>query len=91
VIDRATYLSLKDKIKLVVLVENDEALLNYISLIPVNPNKFPKVNYKDTMIFVQWLTAPNKGQKIVQEFGVDKYGSPLFFPNSNEWKAAQKK
>jgi tungstate transport system substrate-binding protein len=88
--DRATYLSLKDKIKLVVLVEKDEDLLNYISLIPVNPKKFPKVNYKDTMIFVQWLTATDKGQKIVQSFGKDKYGSPLFFPNSNEWKEAEK-
>jgi len=91
VIDRATYLSLKDKIKLVVLVENDEALLNFISLIPVNPKKFPKVNYNDTMIFVQWLTAPDKGQKIVKEFGVEKYGSPLFFPNSKEWNAVHKK
>ncbi|HKZ17303.1 MAG TPA: substrate-binding domain-containing protein [Geobacteraceae bacterium] len=91
VIDRATYLSLKDKIKLVVLVENDEALLNFISLIPVNPKKFPKVNYKDTMIFVQWLTAPDKGQKIVQQFGVEKYGSPLFFSNSKEWNEAHKK
>jgi tungstate transport system substrate-binding protein len=89
--DRATYLSLKDKIKLVVLVENDNDLLNYISLIPVNPKKFPKVNYKDTMIFVRWLTAPDKGQKIVENFGKDKYGSPLFFPDSYEWKEAQKK
>jgi tungstate transport system substrate-binding protein len=91
VIDRATYLSLKDKIKLVVLVENDQALLNFISLIPVNPKKFPKVNYADTMIYVRWLTAPDKGQKIVQEFGVEKYGSPLFFPNSREWNEAHKK
>ena len=29
VIDRATYLSIKDQIKLVILVEGDEALLNY--------------------------------------------------------------
>ncbi len=42
VIDRATFLTLKDKIKLVVLVEKDEAMLNFISLIPVNPQKFPK-------------------------------------------------
>ncbi len=33
-------LTLKDQIKLVVLVEKDEALLNYITLIPVNPKKF---------------------------------------------------
>jgi tungstate transport system substrate-binding protein len=89
VIDRATYLTLKDKIKLVVLVEKDEALLNYITLIPVNPQKFPKVNYQDTMIFVKWLTAPDKGQKIIRDFGKDKYGSALFFPNSKEWRQTQ--
>jgi tungstate transport system substrate-binding protein len=89
VIDRATYLTLKDKIKLVVLVEKDEALLNFISLIPVSPQKFPKVNYQDTMIFVKWLTSPEKGQKIIRDFGKDKYGSPLFFPNSKEWRQAQ--
>jgi tungstate transport system substrate-binding protein len=89
VIDRATFLTLKDKIKLVVLVEKDEAMLNFISLIPVSPQKFPKVNYQDTMIFVKWLTSPEKGQKIIRDFGKDKYGSPLFFPNSKEWRQAQ--
>ena len=69
VIDRATYLSLKDQIKLAVLVEGDETLLNFISLIPVNPKKFKSVNARDTQKFVQWLTAPDKGQKIVRDFG----------------------
>ena len=36
---------LRRQIKLVVLVEKDEALLNLYILIPVNPKKFPKVNY----------------------------------------------
>jgi tungstate transport system substrate-binding protein len=89
--DRATYLSLKDKIKLVILVEKDEALLNFISIIPINPKKFPKANYAEAMKFVQWLTAPEKGQKIIVDFGVDKYGSPLFFPNSTQWQALQGK
>jgi tungstate transport system substrate-binding protein len=91
VIDRATYLGLKGEIKLEVLVERDEILLNFISLIPVNPQKFPKVNYEDAMVFVKWLTSPEKGQKIVRDFGKDKYGSPLFFPNSKEWKNVQGK
>ena len=91
VMDRATFLTLKDKIKLVILVEKDEALLNFMSLIPVNPQKFPRVNYADTMRFVQWLTAPEKGQKIIRDFGKDKYGSPLFFPNSKEWRQTQGK
>jgi len=89
--DRATYLSLKKEIKLVILVEKDEALLNYISLIPVNPKKFPRVNHADTMTFVKWLTDPKKGQKIIADFGKDKYGAPLFFANSKEWQALQKK
>jgi tungstate transport system substrate-binding protein len=87
--DRATYLSLKNDIKIQVLMENDEAMLNYITLIPVNPKKFPKVNYEDTMTFVKWLTSPQKGQRIIKDFGKDKYGSPLFFPNSREWKTSQ--
>ncbi len=90
VIDRATYLSLKDQVKLAVLVEGDEALLNYISVIPVNAKKFPRVNAKDVKIFVAWLTAPEKGQAIIRDFGKDKYGSPLFFPNSREWIQSQR-
>jgi tungstate transport system substrate-binding protein len=89
VIDRATYLTLKGQIKLDILVEKDEALLNYISLIPVNPQKFPKVNYEDTMVFVKWLTSAKKGQRIIRDFGKDKYGAPLFFPNSKEWRSVQ--
>ncbi len=89
VIDRATYLTLKGQIKLAILVEKDEALLNYMSLIPVNRKKFPRVNYEDAMTFVKWLTSPEKGQKIIRDFGKDKYGSPLFFPNSKEWRNSQ--
>lgn len=88
-IDRATYLSLKDQIKLAILVEKDEALLNYITLIPVSAKKFPRVNAKDVKTYVKWLTSPEKGQKIIRDFGKDKYGAPLFFPNSDEWKKVQ--
>ena len=91
VIDRATYLTLKGQIKLNILVENDDALLNYMTLIPVNPKKFPRANYEDAMVFVRWLTSPEKGQKFIKDFGKDKYGSPLFFPNSKEWKSLQTK
>jgi len=91
VIDRATHLSMKNRIKLVILVEEDEALLNYISLIPVNPKRFPRVNEKDVHTFVAWLTSPEKGQKIIRDFGKDKFGAPLFFPNSKEWVKQQGK
>jgi tungstate transport system substrate-binding protein len=90
-IDRATYLSLQSSLKLQVLVEGDELLLNRISLIPVNPKKFPQVNQADTLTFVRWLTAPDKGQKIIAGFGTEKYGSPLFFPDSRQWHESKKK
>jgi tungstate transport system substrate-binding protein len=84
-IDRATYITTKDKIKLEVLVENDELLLNYITLIPVNPAKFPDINAEGANDFIAWLVSA-EGQQIVKEFGKDKYGEPLFFPNSPEGK-----
>jgi tungstate transport system substrate-binding protein len=84
-IDRATYLSIQKEIKLEILVEGDEALLNRISLIPVNREKFPKVNHEDVALFVRWLTSPAKGQKVVSEFGKERFGAPLFFPDSKEW------
>jgi len=87
IIDRATFLTIQKEIKLVVLVEGDEALLNRISLIPVSQKKFPSVNSADTAAFVRWLTNPVKGQKIVAEFGKERFGGPLFFPDSREWHA----
>jgi tungstate transport system substrate-binding protein len=90
-IDRATYLSIRNEIKLEILVEGDEALLNRISLIPVNPQKFQRVNRKDVALFISWLSAPGKGQKIVADFGKEKFGAALFFPDSREWHQQLKK
>jgi tungstate transport system substrate-binding protein len=90
-IDRATYLSIQKDIKLAILVEGDEALLNRISLIPVSPKKFPQVNKEDVAQFVSWLSAPDKGQKVVADFGKEKFGAALFFPDSREWHQQFKK
>lgn len=90
VIDRATQMTIQKEIKLEILMEKDEDLLNFISLIPVNKQKFPKVNYDTAMTFVRWLTSPEKGQKIIRDFGKEQYGAPLFFPNSREWIASQR-
>jgi tungstate transport system substrate-binding protein len=91
VIDRATQLSVRDKIKLAILVENDEAMLNFMSLIPVNQSKFHRVNAAAAIQFAEWMTAPEKGQMIIRDFGKDKYGAPMFFPNSDAWRKSQGK
>ena len=89
VIDRSTLLTIRNEIKLVIMVEKCPDLLNYISLIPVSPKKFPNTRYNDAMVFVKWLTSPDKGQKVIRDFGRETYGAPLFFPNSREWRALQ--
>ncbi len=83
--DRATYITMKPKLTLQVLIERDSILLNYITLIPVNPAKFPQVHYAEAMQFVEWLQG-KEAQTIIRDFGKDKYGEPLFFPNSAEEK-----
>ncbi|MBZ2170936.1 substrate-binding domain-containing protein [Nitratidesulfovibrio sp. SRB-5] len=79
--DRATWLTLKDSSRLAVLVEKDPLLLNYIALIRVNPEKFPQVNTAGALQLADWLTG-EEAQGIIKTFGVEKYGEPLFFPNA---------
>jgi tungstate transport system substrate-binding protein len=81
--DRATCLTVKKEISLVPLVEGDEALLNFIAVIAVNPARFPHVNAAGAKAFMDWLVGP-EAQGIIKTFGVDVYGEPLFFPNAKK-------
>jgi len=83
--DRATYLTTKKKIRLQILVEKDPALLNYIAVIRMNPAKFPKANAAGAAAFVDWLVS-DEAQRLIKGFGVETYGESLFFPNSDQWR-----
>jgi len=83
--DRATYLTLEKEIGLQILVEKDPDLLNYIAVIRMNPAKFPTTNAAGATAFVDWLVS-DEAQRLIKNFGVDVYGGPLFFPNSDEWR-----
>lgn len=80
-IDRATYLAMKDKYKLEIMIEGDKSLLNPYGVIPVNPKKFAKVDYEGATKFAEWLTS-EKGQKMIGEFGVKEFGQQLFVPDA---------
>lgn len=82
--DRATYLSMKDKIELEVVVEGDSKLFNQYGVIPVNPDKNEnvKINSEGAKAFVEWLLS-EETQKLIGEFGKEKFGQPLFTPNGN--------
>lgn len=78
--DRGTYLSQQDNIELVILFEGDPLLLNPYGIIAVNPDKHSKVNYEGAMRFIEFITSKD-GQEIIKNFGIEKYGQPLFFPD----------
>ena len=84
--DRATYLANKDVLDLVILVEGDKALLNVYHVMVVNPEKFPKVNNAGAVAFADFITSPDT-QKVIGQFGVDKFGQPLFFPDADKTNA----
>jgi tungstate transport system substrate-binding protein len=81
--DRGTYLALKKNLGLDILVEGDAILLNIYHVIEVNPAKWPKVNTAGAKVFADFMVS-KETQEIVKTFGVEKYGSPLFFPDAGK-------
>jgi tungstate transport system substrate-binding protein len=84
--DRATYLANKDNLQLDILVEGDNALLNVYHVITINPDKWPRVNYDGATAFSKFMIAAAT-QEIIGEFGVGKYGQPLFYPDADKTDA----
>jgi tungstate transport system substrate-binding protein len=90
--DRGTFLSQQENlVNLVVVVgggsiaENvDPALLNAYGVIPVDPDK-GNINAQLAIEFVQWLTSVET-QRLIETFGVDTFGQPLFYPDSEAWR-----
>lgn len=85
--DRGTYLALKKNLGLVILSEGDAILLNIYHVIEVNPAKWPKVNAAGAKAFAAFMVS-KQTQKIIKTFGVDKFGSPLFFPDAGKKEEA---
>jgi len=81
--DRGTYLSLKKTLGLDILLEGEPLLLNIYHVIEVNPAKWPKVNTAGAKAFAAFMVS-KKTQEIISKFGVEKYGSPLFFPDAGK-------
>lgn len=83
--DRATYLNMLDNLDLDIIIEGDENLFNQYGVIPVNPEvlgeKSDQINHEGAIEFMNWLTS-EKGQALIEEYGVEEYGQPLFIPNA---------
>ena len=85
--DRATYLTQRRRLELVILVEGDEILLNPYGVIAVNPARHPHVDAGLAAQFQEWLTSLQTQEKIA-EFGKAEYGQSLFIPSSPAWRQA---
>ncbi|MGI5891314.1 MAG: substrate-binding domain-containing protein [Bacillota bacterium] len=77
--DKGTYLSMKNNLKLDLLLEESEDLKNTYSLIAVNPEKNQGINAEGAQAFIEWMTSDKTLEKI-STYGVEEYGAPLFYP-----------
>lgn len=87
--DRATYLARTlEGIDLEILVEGDSVLFNPYGIIAVNPDKSDHINVDLANTFIDWLISLPTQEKI-SRFGEDKFGTPLFTPDSDAWREAR--
>ncbi len=79
--DRATWLAhRKEADALDILAQGDPELFNPYSVIVVSPARYPWINYDLAKKFADFLRS-SEGQGIIRNYGVDKFGEPLFFPD----------
>jgi tungstate transport system substrate-binding protein len=86
--DRATWLAFSRRTELPIMVEGDPVLLNVYHVMPVNPDKFPSVpiNTAGGKAFADFMVAPET-QRMIGEFGRDRFGQPLFVPDAGKSEA----
>ena len=80
--DRGTWLAVKDKLDMVIVLEGDPVLYNQYGVMAVNPEKHKHARYKEAMEFINWLIS-KEGQKAIASFK-DGNGSRLFVPNAKQ-------
>lgn len=76
--DRGTYLAYKDKMRLKVLFENDEALFNPYHVIMVNPKKHSHTKIDLARKYSEFIRG-EEGQSLIRNFKVN--GELLFHPD----------
>jgi tungstate transport system substrate-binding protein len=77
--DRGTFLAQRRGLDLAVLLEGDPLLVNQYSVILVSPAKHAHVRQDSARLFADFLLAAET-QKVIADFGKDRFGEPLFFP-----------
>lgn len=81
--DRATFLALKKRLNLEILLQGDAKLLNIYHVITVNPARWPKVNAAGARAFADFMVS-RQAQQLIGSFGIDRFGAALFFPDAGK-------
>jgi tungstate transport system substrate-binding protein len=81
--DRGTYLAQKKNLDIEIVREGDKSLLNIYHVIVVSHDKHPKTNVAGARAFAAYVVRPDV-QAMIGEFGKDKYGQALFFPDAGK-------
>jgi tungstate transport system substrate-binding protein len=77
--DLGTFLNYEKKLDLKVHFQGDPLLRNQYSVIAINPDRYPKVRYREAMDFIAFVTSP-EGQSIIAKY--TKHGTRLFNPDA---------
>lgn len=79
--DRGTYLAIRAKLELAVVLEGDPILLNRYSVIVVTADTHDTDAHARARRFAEFLVTPAT-QKVIGEFGVERFSQPLFIPDA---------
>jgi tungstate transport system substrate-binding protein len=79
--DRATYLSLRQRLDLAILFQGDASLRNVYHVYAVNPAKHSHVKHDAARSFIDFLVS-RPVQEAIAAFKRDEFGESLFFPDA---------
>lgn len=75
--DRGTYVSMKDDLDLVIVLEGDAILFNQYGVMAINPEEHPHVKYDYAKMYIDFLMS-DEGQELISSYQIN--GETLFFP-----------
>ncbi len=87
-VDTGTFHNYESRTDLKALFKGDPKLKNHYSVVAVNPDGFPGINYRGAMDFIAFVTSP-EGQRLIAHYV--KHGINLFYPDAVPSMTARKK
>jgi tungstate transport system substrate-binding protein len=74
--DRATWLAMKNRVKLKILYAGDAVLFNPYGIMTVNPEKWPRSNYAGAVALMEFFVSA-EGRQLITSYKID--GEQCFY------------